>query len=36
VPLGAGLKEIGILRPPSPEEETPKQVEHHHGHGGHH
>ena len=36
VPLGAGLKEIGILRPPSPEEEAPKQVEHHHGHGGHH
>ncbi|NMJ42425.1 NADH-quinone oxidoreductase subunit J [Roseomonas sp. JC162] len=36
VPLGAGLKEIGIARPPSPEEEEPKQVEHHHGHGGHH
>ncbi|MBP0462892.1 NADH-quinone oxidoreductase subunit J [Roseomonas sp. PWR1] len=34
VPQGAGLKEIGILRPPSPEEEKPKQVEHHHG--GHH
>ncbi|WP_137124208.1 NADH-quinone oxidoreductase subunit J [Roseomonas sp. HF4] len=33
VPTGAGLKEIGILRPPSPEEEAPKQVEHH---GGHH
>lgn len=36
VPLGAGLKEIGIARPPAPEEEKPKQVEHHHGHGGHH
>ena len=36
VPKGAGLKEIGILRPPSPEEEKPRQVEHHHGHGGHH
>ena len=36
VPTGAGLKELGILRPPSPEEEKPKQVEHHHGHGGHH
>jgi NADH-quinone oxidoreductase subunit J len=36
VPTGAGLKEIGILRPPSPQEEAPKQVEHHHGHGGHH
>lgn len=36
VPVGAGLKEIGIERPPSPEEiEPPKQVEHH-GHGGHH
>ena len=23
-------------RPPAPEEEKPKQVEHHHGHGGHH
>ncbi len=34
VPKGAGLKEIGILRPPSPEEEKPKPVEHHHG--GHH
>jgi NADH-quinone oxidoreductase subunit J len=33
VPTGAGLKEIGILRPPSREEEAPKQVEHH---GGHH
>jgi NADH-quinone oxidoreductase subunit J len=35
VPMGVGLKEIGIERPPSPEEEKPKQVEHH-GHGGHH
>ena len=35
VPLGTGLKDIGIERPPSPEEAAPKQVEHH-GHGGHH
>ncbi|MBR0651901.1 NADH-quinone oxidoreductase subunit J [Roseomonas terrae] len=35
VPLGAGLKEIGIVRPPAPEEAKPKEVEHH-GHGGHH
>jgi NADH-quinone oxidoreductase subunit J len=35
VPTGAGLKEIGILRPPAPDEAPPKQVEHH-GHGGHH
>jgi NADH-quinone oxidoreductase subunit J len=35
VPIGAGLKEIGIERPPAPEEAAPKQVEHH-GHGGHH
>jgi NADH-quinone oxidoreductase subunit J len=34
VPLGAGLKEIGIERPPAPEDAKPKQVEHHHG--GHH
>ncbi|CAH0152891.1 NADH-quinone oxidoreductase subunit J [Roseomonas sp. CECT 9278] len=33
VPMGVGLKEIGIERPPSPEAEKPKQVEHH---GGHH
>jgi NADH-quinone oxidoreductase subunit J len=33
VPTGAGLKEIGILRPPAPEEAAPKPVEHH---GGHH
>ena len=39
VPTGVGLAEIGIERPPSPEELAPKQVEHHghgHGHGGHH
>ncbi|MBR0672383.1 NADH-quinone oxidoreductase subunit J [Neoroseomonas soli] len=36
VPTGAGLKELGILRPPSPEEAKPKEVEHHQGHGGHH
>ena len=35
VPQGAGLKVIGIERPPSPEEAKPKEVEHH-GHGGHH
>ncbi|BDG72577.1 NADH-quinone oxidoreductase subunit J [Roseomonas fluvialis] len=35
VPMGVGLKEIGIERPPSPDEAPPKQVEHH-GHGGHH
>jgi len=35
VPLGAGLKEIGIARPPAPEEAKPREVEHH-GHGGHH
>ncbi|WP_198370780.1 NADH-quinone oxidoreductase subunit J [Roseomonas rosulenta] len=34
VPIGVGLKEIGIERPPSPEEAKPKQVEHQHG--GHH
>jgi NADH-quinone oxidoreductase subunit J len=34
VPLGAGLKEIGIQRPPAAEETAPKPVEHHHG--GHH
>jgi len=33
VPTGAGLREIGILRPPAPEEAPPQQVEHH---GGHH
>jgi NADH-quinone oxidoreductase subunit J len=38
-PLGAGLGEIGIERPPvePPPEAKPKQVEHAgHGHGGHH
>jgi NADH-quinone oxidoreductase subunit J len=38
-PVGAGLGEIGIERPPvePPPGETPKQVEHAgHGHGGHH
>ena len=35
VPQGAGLKVIGIERPPSPEDAKPKEVEHH-GHGGHH
>ncbi len=37
VPLGAGLGQIGIERPPvePPAGEKPKQVEHH-GHGGHH
>ncbi|GGJ20432.1 NADH-quinone oxidoreductase subunit J [Neoroseomonas lacus] len=35
VPQGAGLKVIGIERPPSPEEAKPKEVEYH-GHGGHH
>jgi NADH-quinone oxidoreductase subunit J len=36
VPTGAGLKQLGIRRPPLPEEAAPKSVEHHHGHGGHH
>ena len=35
VPQGAGLKVIGIERPPSPEDAKPKEVEHH-DHGGHH
>ncbi|NOG71163.1 NADH-quinone oxidoreductase subunit J [Roseicella sp. DB1501] len=38
VPVGAGVKELGIRRPPEPEAEAPK-VAHdagHHGHGGHH
>jgi NADH-quinone oxidoreductase subunit J len=36
VPIGAGIAELGILRPPPKEE--PKPVEHaaDHGHGGHH
>jgi NADH-quinone oxidoreductase subunit J len=36
VPTGAGLKQLGIRRPPTPEEAAPKPIEHHHGHGGHH
>jgi NADH-quinone oxidoreductase subunit J len=36
VPTGAGLKQLGIRRPPLPEEAAPKSVEHHHGHGGPH
>ncbi len=36
VPVGAGLKDLGILRPPQPEEDVAKQLEHHQGHGGHH
>ena len=36
VPTGAGLKQLGIRRPPAPEEAAPKPIEHHHGHGGHH
>ena len=33
VPTGAGLKQLGIRRPPLPEEAAPKPIEHH-GHGG--
>ena len=36
VPTGAGLKQLGIRRPPSPEAVAAKPIEHHHGHGGHH
>ena len=36
VPTGVGLKQLGIRRPPAPEEAAPKPIEHHHGHGGHH
>jgi NADH-quinone oxidoreductase subunit J len=36
VPSGAGLKQLGIRRPPLPEEAAPKPIEHLHGHGGHH
>jgi NADH-quinone oxidoreductase subunit J len=36
VPTGVGLKQLGIRRPPLPEEAAPKPIEHHHGHGGHH
>jgi NADH-quinone oxidoreductase subunit J len=32
VPTGAGLKQLGIRRPPVPEEAAPKPIEH----GGHH
>jgi NADH-quinone oxidoreductase subunit J len=35
VPTGAGLKKLGIRRPPLPQEAAPKPIEHH-GHGGHH
>ncbi len=37
VPVGAGVKELGVRRPPEPEADKPK-VTHHagHGHGGHH
>ena len=36
-PLGVGLGEIGIERPPAEAPPEPKQVEHaDHGHGGHH
>ncbi len=35
VPVGAGVREAGIRRPPAPEEATPKLPEHT-GHGGHH
>lgn len=40
VPVGAGVKDLGIRRPPSPEEARPKLPEPadhgHGGHGGHH
>ena len=36
VPTGAGLKQLGIRRPPLPEEAAPKPIEHQSGHGGHH
>jgi NADH-quinone oxidoreductase subunit J len=36
VPTGAGLKQLGIRRPPLHEEDASKPIEHHHGHGGHH
>jgi NADH-quinone oxidoreductase subunit J len=36
VPVGASLGEMGILRPPVPEEAPTKQVAHDHHGGGHH
>jgi hypothetical protein len=39
VPVGAGVKALGIRRPPKPEAEKPKVTHdagHGHGHGGHH
>jgi NADH-quinone oxidoreductase subunit J len=36
VPSGAGLKEIGILRPPAPDEKKALPEPEHHGHGGGH
>ncbi|MCB4822497.1 NADH-quinone oxidoreductase subunit J [Roseicella aerolata] len=39
VPVGAGVKELGIRRPPEPEPEKPKVAHgagHGQGHGGHH
>jgi NADH-quinone oxidoreductase subunit J len=38
VPVGAGVKDLGIRRPPSPEEKKalPEPADHGHGHGGHH
>lgn len=38
VPTGAGLRELGILRPPEPEapKALPEPADHGHGHGGHH
>jgi NADH-quinone oxidoreductase subunit J len=35
VPVGAGVRETGIRRPPVPEEAAPKLPQHT-GHGGHH
>ena len=36
VPAGRGLKELGIERPPLPEEKKPAIAHGDHGHGGHH
>ena len=36
VPLGASIAEMGILRPPVPEEEKPKAIVVGRGHGDHH